>query len=373
MYAFIVIGIIGLKFIYIFMKLIPTKNKIVFISRQNDNPSIDFRMIRDEIEKNYSDIKIVFVTKKMEKNLKSILKNFKFILIQMYHLATSKVCITDGYNIPVSVLNHKKNLKIIQIWHSLSAIKKFGYQTLDTQKKKKIAQILCMHKNYDYLISGSKAMVKYFSKSFNYNKDKFYSLGLPRIDYLIKYNDVNKTKVYKRYPNFKDKKIILYVPTFRENDNYKINELIKSVDLQKYILIIKVHPNMNYSIKKKKNVYICKDFSSLQLLSVADYVITDYSAISVEAAVLNKPIYIYAYDLEEYSKYPGINIDLQKYFPKLVFKDANDLFRILDKEKYNLEIVQKYKNKFVVKTDGNITKDITKFIIKVGGFDDKKN
>ena len=48
----------------------------------------------------------------------------------MYYLATSKVCVLDGYCIPASILKHKKKLKIIQIWHASGAIKKFGYQIL---------------------------------------------------------------------------------------------------------------------------------------------------------------------------------------------------------------------------------------------------
>ena len=107
--------------------------------------------------------------------------------MQLYHLATSRVCIIDGYNIAVSVLNHKSELKIFQIWHSLGAIKKFGYQTLNTVKSKKTAKIFKMHNNYDYITCSSNDMIKYFSKSFNYERNNFVPIGLPRIDYLLKY------------------------------------------------------------------------------------------------------------------------------------------------------------------------------------------
>ena len=54
----------------------------------------------------------------------------------MYYLATSKVCLIDTYIIPVSILNHKKELTIIQLCHGIGNIKKFGYQTLKNESGK---------------------------------------------------------------------------------------------------------------------------------------------------------------------------------------------------------------------------------------------
>ena len=104
-----------LKFIYFFLKFLPVKNKIVFISRQTDKPSVDFRMLSKEIINIDKNVKIVFVTKKMKKNVNDVIKNLFVIFMQLYHLATSKVCIIDGYNIAVSVLNHKSEIWLSNI------------------------------------------------------------------------------------------------------------------------------------------------------------------------------------------------------------------------------------------------------------------
>lgn len=361
-----IVGKIFLNVLYFFLKLLPTKNKIIFISRQSNNPTLDFIMLKNEIEKK-CDYKIVMITKKMKKNTKDILKNSDIIFKEMYHLATSKVCITDGYNIPISVLKHKKKLKVFQLWHSLGAIKKFGYQSLNTDKKRKIAKIMNMHKNYDYIISGSQEMTKFFMKAFNYEKDSFCTLGLPRIDYIVNKTNLknNKKSIYKVYPKLKDKKIILYVPTFRDNKNYKINELIDNVN-NNYVLIIKVHPNMNVNIKEKDNVCTCDEFTSLELLSIADYVITDYSAIAIEASILEKPIYLYCYDYEEYSKYPGINTNLRKDLKGYIFTDSKKMFRKIEKQEYDINIIKAYKDKYVCDTTGNVTSNLADFIIERG-------
>lgn len=364
--------VILLNGIYVFFKLFKVQRKIVFISRQTNNPSLDFRMLKKEIEEKDSTIKIVFVTKKTGKDIKDNIKNIKNIFIQMYHLATSKMCITDGYNITISVLKHKKELKIIQIWHALGAIKKFGHQSLTSDKQKIVAKVMKMHNNYDYIISGSKAMTKYFAKAFNYEENKFVPLGLPRLDYLATHTQINRKKIYQQYPKFRNKKIILYTPTFRNNHNYKINELIDAVDLKKYVLIIKIHPNMKIdNINKKDNIYTCDEFTSLQLLSIANYVITDYSAISIEAAVLEKPVFIYAYDYDEYSKKPGININLKKELSGFVYVNEKELMESLSKKKYNMEVLKKFKQKYVCNSKGTVTKDLCDFILEKGGFNEK--
>ena len=58
------------------------------------------------------------------------------------------------------------------------------------------------------------------------------------------------------------------------------------------------------------NKVVDKKYNTFDLLRIADYIITDYSAVAFEASILNKPIYFYVYDIEDYKKTRGLNIDL---------------------------------------------------------------
>lgn len=357
-----------LRVVYFFIKLLPAKRKVVFISRQSDKPSLDFMLLEAEIKRRDSSIETVFLAKRVEKTFIDNAANMPNVLRQMYHLATSRACIADGYNMAISVLRHKSELKVFQIWHALAAIKKFGYQTLNTEKKRKIARLMRMHKNYDYIISGSPAMTGFFAKAFNYPESSFAALGLPRIDYLLSREERrNAQKIYQKYPELRDKKKILYAPTFRENGNYKVNELIASADLNEFALIIKPHPGMRLGESiRERGAHDCEGFSSMQLLSVADIVITDYSAFSVEAAVLERPVYLYVYDYEEYKEYPGLNIDLYAELPGCVFADASELFSSIKCGEYNLEAIRRFKAKYVCNADGTATRDICDFVFEKG-------
>lgn len=170
-----------LRIIYFFIKLFTKQKKqVFFLSRQSNDVSLNYQMLIDELEKENIGVKVI--CKKISSGVNSIVRNEKkkrkndkemlniisyyFNLYkQMFYASTSKVIVIDGYNIVPSLLNHKKGTVIIQLWHSLAAIKKFGYQTLNYEDgmNYKIAKMLCMHKNYDYVISGSTAMNKYYS------------------------------------------------------------------------------------------------------------------------------------------------------------------------------------------------------------------
>ena len=103
-----------MKIIYFFLKLLPTKEKqILFLSRQENKPSIDFQYMIDDIHSRYPDYHLVVLTKRMEKNniKQTILYPFH-VLKQLKCLATSEICVTDGYQIVISCLKHKKDLKI---------------------------------------------------------------------------------------------------------------------------------------------------------------------------------------------------------------------------------------------------------------------
>ncbi len=352
-----------IKIIYFFLKFIPSKeNRVLMLSRQENKPSIDFQYIIDEIHKKYKEKEVVILTKRMEKtNFKQIISYMFHPFVQMYYLATSRICIIDGYQITVSCLKHKKDLKIIQIWHSLAAIKKFGYQTLYTKKDERIAKLMCMHKNYDAVVSGSKEMVKHFSKAFNYPEDKFITCGLPRVDYLLKTEKTNKNKVYKEYPELKKEKIVVYVPTFRVYDEYKFDELIEAFAKTNYKLIIKKHPRTKVEVDEKYTYDKC---NSLEFLSVADYVITDYSAAAIEAAILNKPILLYVYDYEKYCEYEGVNTNLYEDLPGYVFEEAKDLVKCLKTTKYDKEVLTRYREKYITVCDGTSTEKLVKYIME---------
>lgn len=352
---------------YYFLKLIPTKNKkILFISRQSDTLSIDFQLLTQQLKTDDPNIKIKTICNRFE-NLKS--NKIKFVynnFISLYHLATSEVCILDAYWPTISLFNHKNNLTIIQMWHSIGKIKKSGYQTLDkiNGRSESTANLLNMHKNYTYVIAGGEAFNEFYCKSFNIESNIIVNCGLPRIDYLIDNEIKLKNQIYETYPYLKKnkKKVILYVPTFRKNSNLTPDELLNSKDLENYIFIMKCHPLQKIDTNNS-NIKLMPEYSAVDLLSIADYVITDYSAIALEAAILKKKTLYYLYDYKEYTANNGLNLDPKISMPKCSFDNAKDIIKVINNDLYDQKSLESYINSYIPKNLGCSTKSLSKLVL----------
>lgn len=361
-----------LQIIYFFLKLLPSNpNKILLMSRQSNAPTVDFVLIQEELKKRGPKFKVIIITKKLEKKLTSAIIYYFNMYRQMFHLATSKACIVDSYIIPVSILKHKKKLLIIQLNHGIGNIKKFGYQTLKKEagRSEKLTKLMKLHHNYDYVISNSKPISKFYAEAFNVPINKLLNIGQPKIDYIINI-DRQKDKILEKYPHLNDKPVILYFSTFRTYEDDYLDKFIKHMDTEKYNIIIYLHfvmyekyPELDDRLNVP-GVYRCKDEFISDLLSVTDYVITDYSSFMFEPAILNIPTYLFIPDYEKYLEKNGLNIDIAKELDCYAYKDVKALFKAITKNKYDYKTLKKFKNKYIETADGNSTVKLVDLILK---------
>ena len=362
----------SMTLLYSFFKLFPTQKKVVFLSRQYNSPPIDFLMLEREIKHRNDSVKTVMIVERIEFSVaaNSGLKVNKFdagrrllknMLRSMYHVATSKVAILDTYSPVISLLNHKRSLKVIQIWHAMGKIKQSGYKNLDTEgggRSSKVAKVMKMHEGYDLIVAGGKAWNRFYQESFNCSEDVLYNVGLPRIDYMIENWDEIRDKIYASHPLLQEKPTILYAPTWRKTDISGWDDFIKKFNFEKFNLVLKSHPNQELPTPDGM-VERLPEFSTLECLAITDFLITDYSATAVEAAALNVKTFYYLYDFEIYSTKNGLNIDLFSEMPDCVFEKADVLLDALNDERYNDFAFNQYKAKFLPETIGHSTKLIT--------------
>lgn len=364
------IFIVCMNIIYFFFKLFPCKNKIVMISRQSNKVNLDFKLLGDKLKDKY---KVVYLCKTLDGGIKSsVLTKIGYgfhMFRQMWHLATSRVCILDSYCPTVSILKHKKSLTIIQIWHSVGTMKLFGYTALDKNEgsSSDVANVMKMHKNYSYVFCSSEAYKDHLIRGFGVDRSIIKTFTLPRIDLLLDkdYEEEIRNKIFSKYPELKNKQNVLYTPTFRKDDkDFKLylDKLVENFDFDKYNLIVKLHPLSKENIESDK--YICdKEFSSFDMLFVADKLISDYSCFIYEAGIRNIPIYFYDYDIDKYNNDRGLAIDIDE-LPGYRENDAKELVNDLDKE-YDYNYLKNFINKYVSDTENctdKMVEEISKFM-----------
>jgi len=347
--------------IYSIFKLFKVQNKVVMLSRQGNIMSVDFELLKEEFEKR--GVKTVVLCKTIDPGMISKIKYGFHLLISSYHLATSKYCIVDTYSICVSMLNHRKELKIMQIWHALGAVKKFGYQVLDKEEgsNKETSDLFDMHKNYSYITCASNITKKFYSEAFNTELDKIKVLGMPRIDYILQMKQNKEKRIFKDRPELKEKPIILYVPTFRKKASVEVQELINCVDTEKYNLLINFHPLDNTPVPEK--YIIDKKYNTFEIIEIADYIILDYGALGIEATLLNVPIFFWLYDIEQYKENRGLNIDLFKEMPTSTSVNIKEIIDKIEKKEYNFDELEEYRKRYIETNDMENTKRVVDFIM----------
>lgn len=378
-------------FFYAFYKRRKTEDKIAFISRQSETPSTDFRYLINEIKTNYPQYKVTVLCKMIPSSFGGKIKYLGEMFRQMKAFATSKVVVLDGYCILASMLRHKKELKIIQIWHALGAFKKFGRSVLDKEggKSSKTAKAFKMHKNYSLIAASGDECVPFFSEAFGQPESRFIPIGIPRMDYLTDPEENARVRgnILLKYPQLDNgRKTILYAPTFRDTDADKTalaaatEDLVKKVNYSDFNLIVKHHVvdsnKEQIYTDSRMNMAEGENFTAMDFMCVADYVVTDYSSVIYEALLKDLPIYIYCFDSDKYIDERGFYIDFWTDIPALYSKNAKGICDfIASGMRANREKEEKFKKAYVNKRFDSITAEYGKLIDELarGVYDGRYN
>lgn len=315
------------------------KNRVAFVAPHNGGEKDSLGVMRSYIRKigGYDIVNISTRDLQLDfSGIKSLviscLKAAGFFTLKAKVLATSKYVFLNDNFMPMADLNFSKEAVITQLWHAEGAFKKFGLSAPLTDevamREKKCSEKLT------YVICSSKNVVPVYSEAFGIDESKILPLGAPRIDILL--SERNTAEIRKAFddahPDCKDKKLILYAPTFRENgdadkkllDNINMAEFNKHLG-DEYALLIKLHPQINSSKPIDGAVDVTKGHDIGELTLISDMLITDYSSACMDFALLSKPCIFFAFDLEEYEKERSFYYDYESYVPGDVAKTFDEV------------------------------------------------
>ena len=340
--------------------------------------------------KKFNDYKFVWAFKNI--NQHKILKNKNTIVVKtnskeyFKYLSLSKYWIVNSL-IDVSI-KKKKNQIYLQCWHG-TPLKKLRYDievkgavlnTISEIRKRNDLDAI----KFDYFISPSKFCTEKFISAFNLKKlgkdNIIVEKGYPRNDYLFNYKkeDIDKIKKLLKLP--KGKKVILYAPTFRDNQHtsgvgYTYNLGINFDKMQKelskdYIILFRTHYFVSNSFdfsKYDKFIYDVSKYDDINdLYIISDLLITDYSSVFFDFANLKKPMIFYMYDLDDYKNnlrdfYFDLNI-----LPGPIVKQEDDLIKEIKNidnydELYHDKYI-KFNEKFNYLDDGKSTERVVEVI-----------
>jgi len=259
----------------------------------------------------------------------------------LYHLLTSGIFIFSHAPRDAHITKRCKKRTIINLWHGVA------FKTIENLMpnipKEKQEQIRNNAKLYDLIIASSAVDKQTNVDAFMLDEKKVHITGLPRYDILkdsyILDNFLKEQKekllVYK-----KDKKLILYAPTFREKKISALDQMsesdwnIISNTLEQNNAIMAIRPHaydkaLPVYLDNNENFFLLphKIFTETNLiLQFTDILIVDFSSIWIDFLLLNRPIVGFAKDLEHYlSRERGFVYDFESTFPDLFFHSTETL------------------------------------------------
>ena len=323
---------------------------IVLISCQDDKPSQDILDLEKTLDAPY----IHVLSGRMKRSPGGAILFAGRLFSMLRYIASARIVVIDSYCAAVCIPKKRSGQKVLQLWHAAEAIKKFSWQIVDKPAgySRQVAEILCMHKNYDHILCPSAATRPFFSQSFGYPEDVFVKYGLPSLDRVglmrrpaagngesperLETRDLIKA----RYPELRERPLtIVYAPTFRDGATADAEGFVRGVlsvyeglgageNELKITLVVKLHPFEATWFAAPPGLPVLQDaeFSLIEWYAAADVIVTDYSGIAIDAAAAGIASYYYIYDIEEYMAGRGLNVDIRKEaVGKYAYPDAREL------------------------------------------------
>jgi CDP-glycerol glycerophosphotransferase len=371
------------KMIFLVASKLPPKSKLVMFEsfhgkQYSDNP----RAIYEYLKENGYDYKMYwgadsrYVSSFNQEDIQYVSRlSIKWI----YLMARAKYWVTNS-RLPLWIPKPKHTI-YLQTWHG-TPLKRLATDMEEvhmpgTDTKSYKENFVREANKWDYLISPNAYSTKIFRRAFDFHNIMIES-GYPRNDYLSKCNNIHVKKEIKlRLGIPEDKKVILYAPTWRDNEFYSKGKYKFDIKLdldkmkrqlgENYVIILRMHyliaENINLEPYSGFAIDVSQHSDIRELYLISDLLITDYSSVFFDYGVLKRPIIFFVYDIDNYrDTLRGFYFDLEEDAPGPLVKSSDEIIGEINKLERNNFIIMdnfyNFHNKFCYLEDGDSTKRV---------------
>jgi CDP-glycerol glycerophosphotransferase (TagB/SpsB family) len=355
---------------YAVSRVLPIRQRVVLATSHIPYIRGNLAAIRDEIARRDGSIKVVTLTHERRPGMRGRLRALGQAVEAAYHLATARVFIVDSHFIPLYVIRRRPGTTVVQTWHACGALKKIGYSVLGKSfgVSEMSTSLIRIHSNYDICLAASQAAVDQYVEAFRQPASLFVTdIGIPRTDVLIR--DEGRARlvdtIRQRYDIPTDRRVIMFAPTFRGDSLIKARhpddldlELLAGTLGEDHLILLRLHPAVRSAVTIGHDlagfVRDVTDYPEVnELLLVTDVLVTDYSSLIFEFALLGRPMAFFAPDADAYDDERGFYFDYRTGVPGPVFETTDALAAYLATGAFDVESVRRFARTWFDVADGH--------------------
>lgn len=231
-------------------------------------------------------------------------------------LRTSSLFIVDNAYLPVHVAPHRPGTTVVQVWHAVGALKRFGADAAGGLRGPERA---FLHRHYDVVVCAGAASREPWATALRTPVERVLPLGVARTDFFFDPPALAaaRERVLERYPRLREGRVVLYAPTFRGRGRAKrAAPELDAAALREglppgHVLALKSHPNLDRARVSTAGFDVVLDpaLEINEVFAATDVLVTDYSSGIYEWALLRRPLVLLTADLEAYERDPGLYLD----------------------------------------------------------------
>lgn len=280
--------------------------------------------------------------------------NYKSWYTLINKVAQADIIFIDDHCPFLDWLILSRRTRLIQLWHAGAGFKSSGYSRWG---HKGCPGPMSGHRQYDYGITSSVRIAHFYSEVFGINPEQLLPTGMPRMDEYLnpEYRNITEKNLYEIFPQIKDRKVILFAPTYRGKNRSDAHYPYEMIDFDRmykfcadeYVILFKMHPWVAQPVPipkayRDKMIDVNKYPNINDLFYVTDLMITDYSSGIFEYSLMRKPMLFFAFDEIQYSYSRGFHRPYEESAPGKVCHTFDELMDAMEKKDYDYEKVGKY-------------------------------
>lgn len=332
------------------------KNKIVFVKDNGKGFACNLKYVALEIIRQHLPYELVWLVNDLNEEMPDEIRKVRLDSIRgVYELATAHVFINNA-KIPYRVLK-KPTQKFIYIPHGQPGAKCDGADAILDKKFNENS------KKHSALTDAFVSMASFHTQTMRDNfwipdHAEIWECGFPRNDMFYHDTKERQQEIRKKLNIPEGYRIVLYAPTFRDNNttsayNLDMHRVLAALERKtgdKWMFFVTLHPNFFWFKKPVydfgERIWNMSDYTDIhEMMLIVDVAITDYSSVALDFSNTRRPVFLYASDLDEYKRMRGLKEMYFKYpFPLSKTNDEQEAAILnFDNDNYQTKLTEFYK------------------------------